>query len=484
MQPDHESRTDSSGPQPRGILRRRSACALAMVACIIGTTTIATRGSSRPIIANQSLASGAGLLTSAALALAFLAGALAPRRTWRAALDGFDRWRAAPTRIGSPRTFYLMLALALLCQGLIAHRRVGANRTPVDDQADYLRVAREVVDLGGPLKLNEALRSGRFTEANRHPLYVVMLATRPTFAFGILLSQLFGFAITLTAACYGYRAFGPLAGGIAALLLALNAALHDSASLVACETLLTLLLLLCWILLRAGRAAMAPGAIVIGGLFGLAYLTKASAFFPFVVTLGWVLLDRATPIARRAMLALALLCGFGALSLSLLTRNVRVYGTPLHSFNTRLLFEDTFEAHRDRVDLGLVRNARRFLREHTWREMLGTRLAGGLAVEAFVLLRSLGPVPFDSARAVFGVPLLLFALAPGAVGDRRSIHGLTLCWLLVFWIFFAWYLPIAASDRFIFPLVPPLLILASGGMARTVSWWFGAESGQKPRGNN
>ncbi|HVJ83067.1 MAG TPA: hypothetical protein VNC50_18505, partial [Planctomycetia bacterium] len=82
----------------------------------------------------------------------------------------------------------------------------------------------------------------------------------------------------------------------------------------------------------------------------------------------------------------------------------------------------------------------------------------------------LGPIPFDSARAVFG--LLALGLAAIGFASWRGVGlapALLLPWTAFFVLFFGWYQPIAAGDRFLLPLVPPLLIAAAVGLAQVVS---------------
>jgi hypothetical protein len=41
-----------------------------------------------------------------------------------------------------------------------------------------------------------------------------------------------------------------------------------------------------------------------------------------------------------------------------------------------------------------------------------------------------------------------------------------LFWLAIFWTFFAWYVPIEVGDRFVLPLVPPILTYAAIGLLK------------------
>jgi hypothetical protein len=96
---------------------------------------------------------------------------------------------------------------------------------------------------------------------------------------------------------------------------------------------------------------------------------------------------------------------------------------------------------------------------------MARREASGLVWELFIMLRSLGPAPLDDSRILFGIPIAGLAIAV-AWSQRRWEHGLLLVWCLGFWVVFAWYVPIAAGERFILPILAPLLVLAAEGILR------------------
>jgi hypothetical protein len=52
------------------------------------------------------------------------------------------------------------------------------------------------------------------------------------------------------------------------------------------------------------------------------------------------------------------------------------------------------------------------------------------------------------------------------LAERRPVALLLLAWIACFLVMFAWYLPIAAGQRFTVPLLPPLLICTATGLAR------------------
>jgi hypothetical protein len=89
----------------------------------------------------------------------------------------------------------------------------------------------------------------------------------------------------------------------------------------------------------------------------------------------------------------------------------------------------------------------------------------GIVWESFVLLRTLGPYPLESSRALVGLPILILAVA-GLFGPRRqALASVVLVPSVIFFvIFFGWYQPIASGDRFLVPVLIPLLVSASVGV--------------------
>lgn len=466
----------------------RFACSIGAACAAIVAVAIAVTGSVRPIAGNQSLASGGALFVAALAALTLFTAAWAPQSVWIGANTYWIRWCSISPDCGTGKSFCCVLGLAICCQSILSIRIAARNERAIDDQADYLRVARDVASSGGSLGLPVALWSGRFVEDNRHPLYVAIIADRPEIGFAKAVSITFGLLATMAAAGIAARGFGWAAGAATAAVLSVNAALLQSSTLVACETLLTFLIALGFGLIMAQRPVtqvqsaglrvceMRPSladrgrtifcVAAVGVLFGLAYLTKASAFFLFVLTLAALLLEYRLSWCRRFALAVCLVASFTATAAPLLVRNCRIYGDPLHSYNNRMLFADSFENGAASEDLGLIGNWRRFANDHSVHDV-ATRLGRGVLTETFVVLRAAGPVPLDSGRALFGFVIAIFAcLGPAVDREQRWSAMLLTTWIAVFIVFFGWYQPIASGDRFVLPLAPPLAVFAAAGFCR------------------
>ncbi|MCA9055234.1 MAG: hypothetical protein KDA75_15445, partial [Planctomycetaceae bacterium] len=217
-------------------------------------------------------------------------------------------------------------------------------------------------------------------------------------------------------------------------------------------------------------------ASITGGLLALAWLAKGTGLLLLAGTLAAVLVAavRSSPTAgwRRGLVRCVLiLTAFVAVGSPLLIRNLRRFGSPFYNVNSQLLFVDEYA---DPAALAAEQTtseaARGYWATHTVGQMLW-REAHGCVWETYILLRSLGPAPLDDGRILFGFPIGLLALL-GLLTSPRFPGKLTGVWTLLLWLMFAWYVPIAAGERFLIPLLIPLLLAAAVGMARLLMLVF------------
>ncbi|MBL8849675.1 MAG: hypothetical protein JNG89_08320 [Planctomycetaceae bacterium] len=432
--------------------------------------------------------------TAAAAALVCLAAALAPSRRLQALSS---RWQGVATRLQQrPASISLpagaaLVALAFVSFSLIVVRLLSIPQDPWDDdQGAFLLTAQEIDAHGGIAWLWAALWSGEFAEANRHPLYLALLSSAPTLRAGQWLSAALGAIILTALIAVTMRRSGRRAAGIAGILLATNSAFCLFSARVVCDVLLVGLCGLVWLIHVPGAAdtrqrALSPLRCAAGGaLLGLAWLTKGTGLPLFAGYMLWLMIVSLWPTHRRtedgqavdaprigirvARPILALIA-FLAIASPLIARNMVRFGNPFHNLNSLLLFADRYEE----LDGMLARQtttgdaARNYLATHSAGDML-RREARGLVWEAFIILRSLGPAPLDDARLLFGLPLAVLAAARAAA-RRSAADALMLIWAGLSWVLFAWYVPIAAGERFILPLLAPTLILAADALARIVT---------------
>ncbi len=415
------------------------------------------------------------------------------------------------------RTGRLLMALGVLTYVVLAGYLLSLPTDPAnDDQGAFLNAAAEVADSGGPVALIRELFGGRFPEANRHPLYIALLSLHPTASFGRGLSAAIGLATLLLLTRLTAQTRGALVAGIFCLLLATNMAFCLFSTRIVCDVLMVL-----WggvVFLLASRAVTKGSFLInlsLGGLLGLAYLTKGTGLLMLVGTSLAAILLRLPSWLKRPLAAdlktdpktdvcgshqqdapgppaapgrqdrqtasgvvmsvLLILFGWGIVASPLMVRNARMYGTPLYNVNSWLLFVDTFEQP---VPLSqqqtVAETAHAYWQSHTLGEMV-RREVSGVVWETFILLRMLGPFPLDDSRVLFGLPLALCALI-GILAHPRREHLLLGVWTILFVGVFAWYVPVAAGERFLLPLLAPSLVVAAEGIVRVL-----AASGKKSR---
>ncbi|MBC8117475.1 MAG: hypothetical protein H7062_24010 [Candidatus Saccharimonas sp.] len=362
------------------------------------------------------------------------------------------------------------------------------------DQGAYLQTATEIQRDGGPLQLVGSLVTGRFSEANRHPLYLALLSLWPTPLGGQLLSVAFGLAAIWGLAPLVMRKFGASVAAVYCTLLATNFACCYASTLVMCESLMVVLATAGWLWFGlpetnhpcSHRVEM-QSRFGAGCCWGTLYLTKGTGLLWLAGYCVWLVVSPnrisadsdskegcSTPARgrfRHILISLFLVVtGWTFIASPLLVRNGLRFGSLTYNVNSWLLFVDEFKdptALAETMSLGEA--ARQYWQSHSIRQ-LAERGVMGLVWETFILGRSLGPTPLGESRILFGVPLLGLAVI-GLLAERRVNVLLLPIWLAICLPVFGWYVPVAAGERFILPLVPPLLTFASIGAVRLAHLW-------------
>lgn len=146
-----------------------------------------------------------------------------------------------------------------------------------DDQMAYLITAREIHESGGLTGLWRDLWSGRFAESNRHPLPLVLQSLHPTVEFARLVACLSAAGLLALTLVLVWRRFGPLTAGLLAILLGCNGAWVYHTPRFVCECQLAGISGLAWLELARGSQSQWPiSSLLLGGLIGLAWLTKGT----------------------------------------------------------------------------------------------------------------------------------------------------------------------------------------------------------------
>jgi hypothetical protein len=367
---------------------------------------------------------------------------------------------------------------ALLALSLAGFLLAGLNKlhegpefSPYDTPS-YMAGAREVRQSGGPGRMLADCYAGKYAIANPMPVCIGLLSMLPVdrlqgLGWAKLLMLGIGAAGVIVCGLVGRGLFGAAAGALAAALLACNTSWLTQGTMVCCEPLFALWLLLAWALMvryvRTGR-----GGLWIGLFIGLAYMTKANGLFLLPVALG-ALLWRERRRFWRSREAWAALLALAVVTSPELVRNVRLYGSPLApSYNLNRGF--IWVNHPDEMFAADAQagppSADKFWRTHTLGQM-AHRAASGVFQQGIYSVVAVGQTyPLNERLRLkvwpVGLALLFLALMPFRSRSGRPAAALGWAVFLIFFLFFSWY---PAQDiRFIFPLVPILLILAARGL--------------------
>lgn len=477
-----------AGPAPRRVQAVLLCGAAAALAAAAQAAELGwSLGSRSPL-----LWGAAGLAGVAAVALLWLAAVRAPQTA-----QWYDRvrcrWELESTRPEPPalaqagRRLTAIALVAAACNLTLSLRI--ADDPADDDQGAYLGTAAAIAAQGAG-GFGKSLWTGAFAEANRHPLYLAALALHPSETFGRGLACLCGALAWGLAVYAAQRRCGWLAAGLFAAVCAVNASWLFHSTRVYCESLLMLTSLAAWLALipltsvprTSGDSTTPAGyatrpSLVAGGWLGLAWLTKATGLLLWAgaivaVCMGIVRQRTRSSAARVLYHCACLSVAFLVVGSPLLVRNLRRFGNPFYNVNSQLLFVD---AYSDPEELAAVRStgvaAREYWRTHSLADLL-RREGAGLVWETYILVRSLGPAPLDDARVLVGLPVVGLCLI-GLISTAGLPARLTLTWTLLLWVVFAWYTPIAAGERFLAPVLLPLLLTASAGGAQVLRGWLG-----------
>jgi 4-amino-4-deoxy-L-arabinose transferase-like glycosyltransferase len=318
--------------------------------------------------------------------------------------------------------------------------------------ADLPASARDQVpDMALALRMSE---SGALSDGNRHPLLPALLAPfakrDPRFMVSARLVALAATAASLLLVYVAAaRVFSRPLALLSAFLFLFELRFH--ARRIAPEPILAgLLALSTSVLVRPpGKSSEALGTAVGGALLGLAWLAKGTALLSVAAALLWLVFSR----GRRAVaLGSALVAGFVAAAIPLLAFNAARYGSPLYNANTtHVMWEDGWDSELDRRTTATPGS---WLERHDLGDA-ARRLATGLVRQkgvewpyGFLLLVLFAALVNKRCQA----PLVHASRDPPREWRRLAV------WSCLVWVPpLAWYVPIVASRRFLFALVPILL---------------------------
>jgi len=337
------------------------------------------------------------------------------------------------------------------------------NERATDDEVAYLSRAIEIKERGGIGGFIRDVFTGRYLEANRHPLYILLLslfARRDLsfFAQAKMMSLLFGLITVLVIYFVIRNHFGVIAAALGATFLCLNQAFLDASGKVACETLLVLFALLTWHFCTKAK----PNWALAGVFSGLAYLTKASGLFLLLaILISLIIMQKLRTFKEEALWRV--LAAFLLVAFPLLWRNSLVFKNPLYNKNqTAMWLDDWQDSYRPEYRENPP-NLISYLRSHSRAQVLA-RMHQGLAVESFVLLRASGAVKIGLSGIMLGLIVLFFA-GLKAVGDENKFRrNYTLTAAVILFLPLAWFAHIIPADRLILPIVPFIYAYGAAGL--------------------
>jgi len=466
---------------------QRFSAAICGLACLAGTALILRSIESRSVLVLT-------VVTALILAAVCLGGlALARASVWES-LSAVTRRLLARQE---PPLESRGLGIVLVLTGLAAYVIQLAVLFPLNDsfsgqdEEAYLITAGEIAAVGSTRVFLESLYSGEFAEANRHPLYLWLLSGMPSFSHGKFFSVVLGcWAMAMVMGVCVRRGSGWLCTGIVCLLLGLNSAWARFSVTIGCEVLLVGLVACLWFQfagkpiqgttddIDANRSPDRRGPFLMawfGVLAALFWLAKGTGLLLTASIALWLVIRRRKCVPPdvhsghtradwkvMARELLVFLAAWTAVASPLLVRNQVRYGSPLYNVNSWLLFADDYA---DPVVLSEASTigaaARAYLANHSLAEILRRELSG-LAWEVYILVRSLGPPGLEDARVLPGVVIAGLAVLGWCI-TRGEEKWLLLIWLIFSLLVFAWYVPVAAGERFVLPLLLPILLCASDG---------------------
>jgi len=385
----------------------------------------------------------------------------------------------------TPRDITLIIIVLILLSLNFAMLGIDSlNKATNPEYADttaFLGEANFIKSNGGIANFLNLSLSGKYKQANQHPLYILLLTPFATkdisfFINAKIASLIIGFILVISLFYVTNKLYGPFCAMVASLGVLLNSLFLRWTTLVACESLLMVLSLFCIFFIVRGFTN--NKFWIYAGIFaGLAYLTKGSALFllpPFALASLFVY---GTGILKNKYFWLFFIL-FISVSSPLIIRNVVVYNHPLYNVNLRSYLSDSkiqyiyFNPNEGvalpKID-GKGENDAQLEPSHPRSLNLSdfpAKFARAMLTEGEVLLRSINIEPAASylsrnQQVVFMSLLFLLFIAGIATEKRLGPRVYIITTVLVFVISLGLFRPIA---RYFLPIIPFIWIYIALGM--------------------
>ncbi len=335
------------------------------------------------------------------------------------------------------------------------------------DTGQYLKNAIDIKYSGGLIGFIIHCYSGTYTEANQHPLYLLILSlfAKKELSFFVtakLISLFFGLLTIISLYLIVFNLYSRKVAVLSTLMMSLNFYFLRESSHVAAETVLVFTSL--WAYFFIIKGFKNHKYWVLAGFFsGLAYFSKGSGIFMLAVFLISLILIYPKNFFKKKYAYLFFVLFISA-SAPLLWRNSLIYHNPIYNLNSHVMWLDNWEQTYNPAYVADPPNAWVYFKTHS-PSVFFNRLYKGIKTEIFVTFDSLTMIGY--LRWTYVGILVSFFLMIGYLFDKRKINKtVNFLFLALFLLFFSWYNAIVVDVRFILPVVPVMIMLSSLGMIK------------------
>lgn len=367
--------------------------------------------------------------------------------------------------------------------GIIAH----TDPTEMDTVA-YLRAAADISETGGVLQHIPNCLNGVYRQATQHPVYLLILSlfAERNLSFFIrakFVTFFFSFILFFSVIWVAGRYFGRKTACAAGLLMVLNATVIRLGTMVACETLLAICFL--FFMFFTARGFQNRRSWLAAGLFaGLTFMTKSLGILTIPVFLCSAVWGCRKQIGHL-LKSRSFWAFFGIFIMTaspLFIRNIKVYGTPLYSDSSAVLWVDNWHDYSaERADSGEIGLAA-YLNQHSLQDVanifwkgLSVRnvrmITDGLKPFAFWKKIDLNSLQGFHQKTVSNEGLWAFLLmvffAVGIWVHRKSAFTIPAVFSIMgFYVFVAWFSKIfegSPPTRLLYCILILILIYTAAG---------------------
>jgi hypothetical protein len=374
----------------------------------------------------------------------------------------------------------LFVILSLV--GLQAH----TNLTEMDSTA-YLGTSSQIRNWGA-VGFLEALFTGTYSEANRHPLYMALISPIASgdvefFVSAKLITAVIGLLFVIVFYLGIYRLYGIVTAALGTLLLVFNATFIRLSTMVACESLLTTFIFLSWLFTIVGFRKKIYWNVA-GFMGALAYLSKATGFLalPIFLFSSVFVYRKNLPNLLKIKHFWGFFLIFFLTASPLIVRNVQVYRDPFYNHNKCLLWIDDWqETYRPDFKKSPP-TFKDYVRKHTARGILSIFVESsfvrmprltGTAMKPFAFWKKepqkqlITAMPL-TASFVWPIVITLFALIGLYKIRKKEEFPVTMLWLCFVCFSSGWYSKMMFATRFVFPIIPFFFIYSALGISSII----------------